>query len=201
MAEKRNIHQRLLESKRTLLGVKWEKDLGNAQFRSVSIDTMKQHVERAQVEAGIVAVGPDVTVEVTDVPRGTGQSPMRQWYVEGTMSYVNVDDPTDTVAYHSYGEAADVGDKGLNKALTGFWKNHYKVLYNIAERDDDVDSYAEVPGTAATPARAEIPRDNGVPAWAEGVPEEQWVKPPKRAGKPGVRAAKADAFFTRGDKA
>lgn len=192
MAEK-NIYHRLLDSKKALLGVKWEKDQSNPMFRSVSIDQMKQHIEKAQTTAGIVAVGPFIDVEWKNVE---GQK-TTWWYVSGTLRYVNVDNPADVVEYESYGEANDNGDKGLNKAITAFWKNHYKVLYNIAERGDDVDSYYDVSPFKAPSKAVLVSPPRSRPAEEkdpfEGfLPADGWVEKPK----PGVTVKpRKDPFF------
>lgn len=63
------------------------------------------------------------------------------YILQMSFSIINGDDPKDTMTFPWLGEAADYGDKGINKAETSATKYFLMRLFNISERgDEDADS-------------------------------------------------------------
>ena len=131
-----NIYQRINRAGQILQANPWIKDMGNSQYKSVDIDQIRRHVGAAEVEAGIV-VGYSED-EFGIFPMG-GKTYAR---VSATLTYVNIDDPSDAVSFNRTAIAFDSGDKGFNKCESMLYKNHYKGLYHIGERSEDPDAYS-----------------------------------------------------------
>jgi len=117
----------------------WVKDMANSQFKSIPIDAMRNGVRKACIRAGLVHVGPvDLKYEVQ-----SRDGRIKVYVGECDFLYVNADDPSDFIRYHSLGEAMDTGDKGAGKLVSNLIKTHYKTCFDIGEQGkDDIDSYS-----------------------------------------------------------
>ena len=133
--QSRNVHQRLNDARRTIRKRAFSKDLGNSQYKSVSIDAMRDAVQEAIIAAGLNLIVVDKQFQLTQ--NGATKSFM------GTakMRVINIDDPQDYVDYWTESYANDNGDKGLSKWDTGLLKTAYKEIFQIGVRgEDDIDS-------------------------------------------------------------
>ena len=133
--QSRNVHQRLNDARRTIRKRAFSKDLGNSQYKSVSIDAMRDAVQEAIIAAGLNLIVVDKQFQLTQ--NGATKSFM------GTakMRVINIDDPEDYVDYWTESFANDNGDKGLSKWDTGLLKTAYKEIFQIGVRgEDDIDS-------------------------------------------------------------
>ena len=141
MAESKNIYQRCLDAKKTLANNPWKLENQNSQYKTISIGQMKEAIEKAHVEHGIIVQVAEI-VELTREPLNEKNiTPLYRGVVK--FHWINPDNPTDRREVISIGEAMDTGDKGASKLCTNALKNMYKVEYNIAERGDDIDEVAD----------------------------------------------------------
>ena len=141
MTEIKNIYQRCLEAKKTLAANPWRLENQNTMFKTISIDQMKEAIEKAHVEHGIIVqMG-----EVVEFTRERVGEKGNLYNYKGVVKFlwVNPDNPADKREVVSIGEAMDTGDKGVSKFCTNALKNMYKIEYNIAERGDDIDEVAD----------------------------------------------------------
>lgn len=142
-----NIYQRHLKACAVIDSMPWIKDQSNPQFKSVPIDAMRAGVRKACITAGMVHHGPsqmDYTreVEIRKDKNGVEVGKTFRYHGEAKFRLINVDDPTDIMEWDVVGEAMDTGDKGLGKLESSFIKNFYKAAFDIGEKGDDNDSYA-----------------------------------------------------------
>lgn len=128
-----NIWQRINAVDRILSDAPWNKDSKNDTYSSVTIDQIREEVAKAESEAGIVVHWCEESV-------GHFEHNGRQLcMIKARLTYVNIDDPEDRVVFVRTGFAQDTGDKGWNKAESIIYKNLYKGLYHIGDREDDPD--------------------------------------------------------------
>lgn len=128
-----NIWQRINAVDRMLSDAPWNKDSKNDTYSSVTIDQIREEVAKAESEAGIVVHWCEESV-------GHFEHNDRQLcMIKARLTYVNIDDPEDRVVFVRTGFAQDTGDKGWNKAESIIYKNLYKGLYHIGDREDDPD--------------------------------------------------------------
>lgn len=128
-----NIWQRINAVDRMLSDAPWNKDSKNDTYSSVTIDQIREEVAKAESEAGIVVHWCEESV-------GHLEHNGRQLcMIKARLTYVNIDDPEDRVVFVRTGFAQDTGDKGWNKAESIIYKNLYKGLYHIGDREDDPD--------------------------------------------------------------
>lgn len=128
-----NIWQRINAVDRMLSDAPWNKDSKNDTYSSVTIDQIREEVAKAESEAGIVVHWCEENV-------GHFEHNGRQLcMIKARLTYVNIDDPEDRVVFVRTGFAQDTGDKGWNKAESIIYKNLYKGLYHIGDREDDPD--------------------------------------------------------------
>lgn len=129
-----NIYQRINYAGRILRENPWIKDMSNSQYKSVDIDQIRHYVGDAETEAGIV-------VEYIEEEFGTMEANGKVLAkIRAKLVYTNIDDPEDIIVFGRTAVAYDALDKGWNKADSMLFKNHYKALYHIGEREDDPDS-------------------------------------------------------------
>lgn len=129
-----NIYQRINYAGRILRENPWIKDMSNSQYKSVDIDQIRHYVGDAETEAGIV-------VEYIEEEFGTMETNGKVLAkIRAKLVYTNIDDPEDIIVFGRTAVAYDALDKGWNKADSMLFKNHYKALYHIGEREDDPDS-------------------------------------------------------------
>ena len=127
------IWQRINAVDRMLSDAPWNKDSKNDTYSSVTIDQIREEVAKAESEAGIVVHWCEESV-------GHFEHNGRQLcMIKARLTYVNIDDPEDRVVFVRTGFAQDTGDKGWNKAESIIYKNLYKGLYHIGDREDDPD--------------------------------------------------------------
>ena len=129
-----NIYQRINYAGRILRENPWIKDMTNSAYKSVDIDQIRHYVGDAETEAGIV-------VEYIEEEFGTMEANGKVLAkIRAKLVYTNIDDPDDIIVFGRTAVAFDALDKGWNKADSMLFKNHYKALYHIGEREDDPDS-------------------------------------------------------------
>ena len=142
-----NVYQRLAIAKKLVAAHTFTKVKGEGlKFAYLPIDQVKPIVEDAMNEAGLVLLhGPVDTYDVRPSWVSQGQyGGSTTWFHLGgsqTFTWVNIDDPEDTIKVTFYGEARDNSDKTLSKLYTAILKNFYKATFNISDSPkDDTDN-------------------------------------------------------------
>lgn len=129
-----NVWQRINAVDRMLSEAPWRKDQSNDTYKSVTIDQIRDEVSKAESDAGIVAHYCEEAV-------GHYEHNGRQLcMIKARITYVNIDNPDDRAVFVRTGFAQDSGDKGWNKCESIIYKNLYKGLYHIGDREEDPDS-------------------------------------------------------------
>lgn len=129
-----NVYQRINAAARMLAEVPWVKDAETSAYKSVPIDQIRREVAKAETEAGLTVIYDEL--DSGTIPFG----PKNLCMVKARITYYNIDDPEDCVSFVRTAIAQDAGDKGWNKAESMVYKNLYKGLYYIGERDEDPDT-------------------------------------------------------------
>ena len=138
-----NVYQRLAIAKKLVAAHTFTKVKGEGlKFAYLPIDQVKPIVEDAMNEAGLVLLhGPVDTYDVRPSWVSQGQyGGSTTWFHLGgsqTFTWVNIDDPEDTIKVTFYGEARDNSDKTLSKLYTAILKNFYKATFNISDSPKD----------------------------------------------------------------
>ncbi len=128
-----NIWQRINAVDRILSEAPWYKDDSNDTYSSVTIDQIREEVSKAESDMGIV-------VHYDEIQFGHIEHNGKQLcMIKARLTYINIDDPRDCVIFDRTGVAQDSGDKGWNKCESIIYKNVYKGLYHIGDREDDPD--------------------------------------------------------------
>lgn len=129
-----NIWQRINAVDMALSEASWQKNAKNDTYSSVPIDLMRTEVSKAESEMGIV-------VHYDELEFGHMEHNGKQLcMIKARLTYINVDDPRDCAVFDRTGVAYDAVDKGWNKCESIIYKNLYKGLYHVGEREDDPDS-------------------------------------------------------------
>lgn len=129
-----NVFQRINLAGQILQENQWIKDMQTSAYKSVDIDQIRRHVGAAEVQAGLVAIYTEDSFERFEL---NGKTLAR---ITATITYVNIDEPSDRVDFVRSAVAFDSGDKGYNKCESMIYKNLYKGLYHIGERNEDPDA-------------------------------------------------------------
>jgi hypothetical protein len=138
MTEKMTVLQRINQAAHILQLNPWIKDMSNSQFKSVDIDQIRREVGKAETEAGLVVMYTELEFE----PFPMGGKVYNK--VKADLTYYSIDDEdfSSPLVFHRSAIGYDSLDKGFNKAESMLYKNHYKGLYHIGERQDDPDQYS-----------------------------------------------------------
>lgn len=194
-----NIFQRINAAARILADTQWYKDGKNSQYSSVTIDQIRREVAQAETEAGIV-----VLYEEDDI--GTYDFNGRTFCkIVATLTYVNIDNPEDRVSFTKTAIAQDTGDKGWNKAESMIYKNLYKALYYIGDREDDTDSMSNEEYDLITIFRCGKFHDELLRLVEKYLPEAKRMEAEQREAEKQKRREKMkrdsgnDAFFGKKD--
>ena len=133
MSDTLNIWQRINAVDRILSEAPWYKDAKNDTYSSVTIDQIREEVSKAESEMGIVVHYDELDFGHID------HNGKQLCMIKARLTYINIDDPRDCAVFDRTGVAQDSGDKGWNKAESILFKNLYKGLYHIGDREDDPD--------------------------------------------------------------
>ena len=182
-----NVFQRINMAAGYLSETSWYKDGKNSQFSSVTIDQIRREVIKAETLAGLV-----VTYDELDI--GTQEFNGKTYCrIKARLTYVNVDDPEDTVAFVKTGIAQDSADKGWNKAESMVYKNLYKALYYIGDREDDADSMSGEEYDLLAVFRCPIFHDELVRYVTNSLPKAKaWEEEQREAERRKLRQFKAE---------
>lgn len=190
-----NIWQRINAVDRMLSEAPWRKDASNDTYKSVTIDQIRDEVSKAESDAGIV-------VHWCEESIGHYEHNGRQLcMIKARITYVNVDDPQDRVVFVRTGFAQDSGDKGWNKCESIIYKNVYKGLYHIGDREDDPDRTSNTEADLLAVFRCEKFHKTLMEFVEKNLPEvrriEEEIKEAERKKRREAKAAAAAGFIPR----
>ncbi len=136
-----NLHQRLLAVQKAV-GNYMRKDQTGHQFQYVGSSQVLGVIRDAMDENGLI-----LSVSIT------GHNLITKWSVPDSkehlteldieFTWINVDDPSDRMEWHGYGQGLDTGEKGVGKALTYAEKYGLLKFFHIATDKDDPDAFQD----------------------------------------------------------
>lgn len=130
--EKRNIYQRLADAMGKVDYIQKDKKSG-MRYSIVSHDAVTAKVRPALLESGIVYFISDLIVDQNG----------NRTEAQGTITFVNIDAPTEQIRARSFGYGIDDQDKGPGKAMSYMVK--YALLKTLGlETGDDPDEDQDV---------------------------------------------------------
>lgn len=187
-----NLHEKLLEIRKTCPYLKKENPGYNYKYVSSS-QTLAAF--RAKMdELGVLLVPEIVSSRFTEVKDQKG-NPEYFTELEMKFTWVDVNNPGDTLVCHWAGQGVDNKEKGVGKALTYAEKYFLLKTFNVATDKDDPDAWSAKNGTDPTPPEAQ-----GSPADPLlGIPPRQKPAQSKQApaggGNPSTKQQKNMAMI------
>lgn len=151
-----NVVQALTLVKRDLGAVSKERnmDQGPARYKYRAIEDVLNKLHGPLVEHGVVIV--PAMQDVMNEARGTTKAGTPITYTRVSVKYLVHGPEGDAVTCLVAGEALDMSDKGLNKAMTGAYKVLLQQLFAIPFATDDPDDH--YPEGGAAPERGKSPQ-------------------------------------------
>lgn len=133
-----NIYQKLIEVRKAVPYLK--KDNSGYQFSYVSSSQTLGTVRAKMDEMGLLLVPRISSQNVSDHQTKKGD---HEYFTEINVDFtwVNSENPEETVTCPWYGQGLDNGEKGVGKALTYAEKYFLLKFFNIATDKDDPDSF------------------------------------------------------------
>ena len=143
-----NVYQRLNECKKIVAMSTFEKRKSDGlKFAYLPMETIQPVVEDAMNGVGLVLIPGELRTKNVREPwdqASSGGFGVTRWYhIEGELpiTWVNIDNPSDTIKMSFKGEAKDNSDKVISKLYTAIMKSAYKAIFNIStDRKDDPDN-------------------------------------------------------------
>lgn len=140
-----NVYQRLAEVRKAVPYLK--KEQKGAQYQYVGSSDVLGSLHAKINEVGLMLIPEIVGHLVTSSERTNAKGNISSEYfteLEMTMTWVNIDDPSDTAKVSWYAQGVDLaGEKGVGKALTYAEKYFLLKTFNIATDKDDPDAFQE----------------------------------------------------------
>lgn len=133
-----NIHEKLIYVRKTVPYLK--KDNKGYQFQYVSSSQTLGSLKEAMDEQGLLLVPRVIGKEVSPHKTKKGGE---EYFTELVMEYtwINAENPDETLTVPWYGQGIDSGEKGVGKALTYAEKYFLLKFFNIPTDKDDPDSF------------------------------------------------------------
>lgn len=135
-----NIYKKLIEVRKSVPWLK--KDQKGEGYKYVSSSQTLSSVREKLDEMGLLLI-PDIveyTIQDHETQKGA------HWYftiLKMTFTWVNADNPKETIKCNWTGQGLDSGEKGVGKALTYGEKYFILKFFNVATDIDDPDKYQE----------------------------------------------------------
>ena len=150
-----NIYQKLIEVRKAVPYLK--KDNKGYQFQYVSSSQTLGALRAKMDEIGLLLIP---RVESKEVGERTTSKGGKEVFTELTMSFtwVNADNPEETIECPWYGQGLDSGEKGVGKAMTYAEKYFMLKFFNIATDKDDPDAFQEKNSMPAQPEPPKQPK-------------------------------------------
>ena len=140
-----NVYQRLAEVRKAVPYLK--KEQKGAQYQYVGSSDVLGSLHAKINEVGLMLIPEIVGHLVTSSERTNAKGNISSEYfteLEMTMTWVNIDDPSDTAKVSWYAQGVDLaGEKGVGKALTYAEKYFLLKFFNIATDKDDPDTFQD----------------------------------------------------------
>ena len=140
-----NVYQRLAEVRKAVPYLK--KEQKGAQYQYVGSSDVLGSLHAKINEVGLMLIPEIVGHLVTASERTNAKGNISSEYfteLEMTMTWVNIDDPSDTAKVSWYAQGVDLaGEKGVGKALTYAEKYFLLKFFNIATDKDDPDAFQD----------------------------------------------------------
>ena len=140
-----NVYQRLAEVRKAVPYLK--KEQKGAQYQYVGSSDVLGSLHAKINEVGLMLIPEIVGHLVTASERTNAKGNISNEYfteLDMTMTWVNVDEPSDIVKVSWYAQGVDLaGEKGVGKALTYGEKYFLLKFFNIATDKDDPDTFQD----------------------------------------------------------
>jgi len=186
MSEGANIYQRMLKVMADCPAV--AKTKGKFElFPTVKHDDVTSALHSVLIENGILPVVDMLEMTVSEPWEHTGKGGTKTYTrtdIKARVTFVNVDNPEDVVAVHSYGTGIDDQDKGVGKATSYSVKYALLKAFNM-QTGDDADNDQENRGAPPAQSRGNGGGKQSAPA-AQGddtrppLPADGSISEPKR---------------------
>ena len=138
MAEKLNIYQKLIEVRKSCAYL--QKENAGYQFKYVSSSQTLGSLRKTMNEYGLMLIPSVKDVRVTNKTTQKGNEEIfTEIFIDFT--WVNADNPQETLTCPFYGQGVDSGERGVGKALTYAEKYFLLKTFNIPTDKDDPDSF------------------------------------------------------------
>jgi len=142
-----NIYQKLIEVRKVVKYLKKENE--GAQYKYVSSSQTLAAVKEKLDELGLLLI-PSVTAKTVHkdiyekVYKGETKRAVDYFTeLEMDFTWINAENPEETIICHWYGQGLDTGEKGVGKALTYAEKYFILKFFNIPTDKDDPDSFQD----------------------------------------------------------
>lgn len=155
-----NIYQKLIEVRKSCEYLK--KDNAGYQFKYVSSSQTLGTLRAAMDAHGLLLVPKVTSHETRDHVTKKGE---HEYFTIATMSFtwINADNPDETLECPWLGQGLDSGEKGVGKAMTYAEKYFLLKFFNIATDKDDPDSfqkkYDDAPATPKDSIKQDLSND------------------------------------------
>ncbi len=135
-----NLHQKLIEVRKAVPYLQKENE--GYQFKFVSSSQTLGAVRGVMDDVGVLLVPRVTGIEVRDHATSKGGHEYFTCLVM-EFTWVNAENPEDTIVCPWYGQGLDSGEKGVGKAMTYAEKFFILKFFNIATDQDDPDAFQE----------------------------------------------------------
>lgn len=151
----KNLAQKLIEVRKAVPYLK--KDKEGYKFKYTGSSQVLGALRSAMDEQGVLLQPVVTDAEIRDHTTKKGD---HEYFTALTMvfTWINADDPAETMQCAWYGQGLDSGEKGVGKAVTYAEKYFLLKFFNIPTDKDDPDAFQ---GDGDTPARKKTREEGG----------------------------------------
>ncbi len=139
-----NIYEKLLEVRKACDYLQKKKHEGAVTYDYVSSSDVLFAVREAMNEHGLLLI-PQVTSHTLAFKDAVGGK-QHMTEIDMTFTWVNIEDPKETLEIAWYGQGVDTGEKGVGKAYTYAEKYFILKFFNIPTDKDDPDAFQKKQG-------------------------------------------------------
>lgn len=141
MADKLNLHQKLLAVRRQVTGLSKDgRSSFGDKFKYVSSNNILSMLRPLMDEQGIVLTSRITGTHLLDKWREGKEQKEHMTEVWVEFTWTDADNPTDRIVCEWYGQGLDTGEKGVGKALTYAEKYFLLKQFQIPTDEDDPDA-------------------------------------------------------------
>ena len=152
-----------------------QKESKGYQFNYTGSSLVLGSLKTKMDELGLLLIPRVVSKEVSEHETAKGG---KEYFTELCMEFtwINADQPEETIVCSWYGQGLDNGEKGVGKAMTYAEKYFMLKFFNIATDKDDPDSFQQKHGE-------ESPKSKDKPAPTQQKSQQKETPPPKAPSK------------------